>query len=111
MARPRGRSWQPGQSGNPKGRPPGIKEALPRGLMARIWLAAAEANEEQIRQIAVELLTNRRTALAAMELVARLGREIGPGVEGPVQPATIILSGALDPSRVRRKEYRQEERP
>ena len=31
MAKPRGRSFPPGVSGNPRGRPKGIKEALPRG--------------------------------------------------------------------------------
>ena len=73
------RPWRPGQSGNPRGRPPALRLTLREQLL--ILEALSRAADETVRQRAIEAfracITNPRTSLKALELVARLNGELG----------------------------------
>ena len=73
------RPWRPGQSGNPRGRPRGPRFTLSEQHV--ILEALSQAADETVRQRAIEAfracITNPRTILKALELVARLNGELG----------------------------------
>lgn len=103
MGKPRGRGrpFPPGQSGNPKGRPPGIKDRLPRGFVARLVLATLEANEAAACEAFRRMLTNPRQVRDALELAGRLNKEIGAAALDALPTATITVYTNLDPNALR----------
>ena len=72
------RPWRPGQSGNPKGRPRAPK--FTERDRHEIQVAIAGVFDEPTRRAAIQLLraalTTPRTALKALELVARVNGEL-----------------------------------
>lgn len=95
-------SWKPGQSGNPKGRPPGIVETKPRGLMRQLFDDALDANTRQRTvQTLQDVLTDRRRVIDALTLGARLTREIGLGSDEGSARVTIIFKSPLRPEKLR----------
>ena len=73
------RPWRPGQSGNPRGRPRAPRFTLREQHV--ILEALSQAADETVRPRAIEAfracVTNPRTVLKAIELVARLNGELG----------------------------------
>jgi hypothetical protein len=76
------RPWRPGQSGNPRGRRRAPRLTLREQLL--ILEALSRAADETVRQRAIEAfracVTNPRTVLKAIELLARLNGELGTSV-------------------------------
>jgi hypothetical protein len=83
MARPRGRPFPPGVSGNPGGRPPGVKEETARGLIRRLVLEVVQEGEAAVRATIRRLLKDPRTAVQVLELAAKLNGEIGRSADFP----------------------------
>jgi hypothetical protein len=70
-------SFKPGRSGNPAGRRPGSKDAIPR--VRDLVNAVLEDNVEAVREAYRRAATNPKTVLQCLELAAKLNRELGPG--------------------------------
>ena len=88
-------SFKPGRSGNPKGRTPGSKDAIPR--VRELVNAVLEHNVAPIREAYRRAVTSPKTVLACLELAAKLNKEVGPGAiaigsEGADGPVKVILS-------------------
>ena len=88
-------SFKPGRSGNPRGRRPGSKDAIPR--VRELVNAVLENNVEAIREAYRRAVTSSKTVLQGLELAAKLNKEVGPGAiavgaEGPDGPVRVILS-------------------
>ena len=92
-------SFKPGQSGNPKGRPRGIKETVPRGTLRQVWMQASRLEEKNLLRFARAMLTDRKYGLHAQEFAARLMKEIGSDRElaSSMKPTRIIFITNVDP--------------
>jgi hypothetical protein len=82
--------FPPGQSANPKGRPRGAKDVVPK--VRALVNAVLEGNVEAVREAYRKAATSPKTVLQCLELAAKLNREVGPtalpfGLEtdGPVK--------------------------
>ncbi|MGH7310068.1 MAG: DUF5681 domain-containing protein [Candidatus Rokuibacteriota bacterium] len=82
-------TWEPGKSGNPRGRPTGIKEALPRGLVKRLVLETLQESEAEAKASYRRMLGNARTVGQALDLAAKLNKEIGSGAIEDMKPVVI----------------------
>jgi hypothetical protein len=82
-------SFQPGRSGNPAGRPPGRPDLMPK--IRDLMNAVLQGNEEAVKAALLRAATNHRSVLSALELAARLNREVGPNSEGATLPAFVLL--------------------
>jgi uncharacterized protein DUF5681 len=78
--------FPPGQSANPKGRPRGAKDVVPK--VRALVNAVLEGNVEAVREAYRKAATSPKTVLQCLELAAKLNREVGPQalplVENPV---------------------------
>jgi hypothetical protein len=102
MARPRGRPFPPGVSGNPKGRPPGVKEEAARGLVRRLVLEAVQEGQAAVRATLRRMLKDPRTAVHVLELAAKLNGEIGREAEHPTgRRVTINMITNVDFNKLR----------
>jgi hypothetical protein len=99
----RGRPFQPGTSGNPKGRPPGIVEPRPRGTLRRVIdRFIAERNGEELMLEAFHTgIQDRRRALGFLELAGRVNREIGLGSDHGTAVVTIVFQSPLRKEKLR----------
>ena len=73
------RPWRPRQSGNPKGRPraPRLTERDQHVIVAALAMVFDEATQQAAVNGLRAALSNRSTALRAVEFVARLNGELG----------------------------------
>jgi uncharacterized protein DUF5681 len=75
-----------GQSANPKGRPRGSKDVVPK--VRALVNAVLEGNEAAVQEAYRRAVLNPKTVLQCLELAAKLNREVGlqalPLVENPV---------------------------
>ncbi len=100
--RPDGR-FAPGTSGNPGGRPRGARTLAYsiRQLVAEVLHDPDAA--QRAKQTFAENLTVRRTNLAALELAAKLNREIGIGSGDEAPGLVITIKTGLRPERLGRR--------
>jgi hypothetical protein len=61
----KGRPFQVGQIGDPKGRPKGAKDKFPRGFLRRVYEGACQREEQDLRKFAESMLVDRRYGLQA----------------------------------------------
>jgi hypothetical protein len=71
-----------GQSGNPTGRPRGIKEPVSRGLVKNLLLEVIERNEAKVRAALERAATNPKCVLQVLDLTAKLNKEVGHSPDG-----------------------------
>jgi hypothetical protein len=93
-------SFKPGQSGNPKGRPPGIKEALPRGAFKAAYdrvLAKDPQLLDTVIRAGLKGQPKARNAVPFLELGAKLGKEIGGNAAEDSRPVIFHFHTNLNP--------------
>jgi hypothetical protein len=78
----RGRPFQPGDRANPRGRPRGVKETAPRGLIKKLTLGALEGNEQAVRAALEHAATNPKSVVQVLDLAAKLNKEVGHQADG-----------------------------
>ena len=83
-------SFPSGKSGNPKGRPRGAKDVVPK--VRALVNAVLEGNEAAIQEAYRRAVLSPKTVLPCLELAAKLNREVGPSAlplgleaDGPVR--------------------------
>jgi hypothetical protein len=99
------RPWKPGQSGNPSGRPraPRFTERDQYAILTVLAGAFGEGTQRAAIKAMQAVLTNPRTVLKALELLARLNGELDsphrmsrlkrPGTQGDVASGHAKLQG------------------
>jgi len=95
-----GQPFKPGQSGNPKGRPPGIKETLPRGAFKAAYdrvLAKHPELLDTVIRAGLQGQPKARNAVPFLELGAKLGKEIGADAQGDTRPIVFNFHTNLNP--------------
>ena len=94
-------TFKPGQSGNPNGRPSGIKEALPRGAFKAAYdrvLAKDPQLLDTVIRAGLKGQPKARNAVPFLELGAKLGKEIGAGRDAvDTQPVIFHFHTNLNP--------------
>jgi hypothetical protein len=94
-------SFKPGNRANPKGRPPGIKEALPRGAFKAAYdrvLAKDPQLLDTVIRAGLKGQPKARNAVPFLELGAKLGKEIGAGRDAvDTQPVIFHFHTNLNP--------------
>ena len=105
MARKRtGRPFTKGKSGNPRGRPPGIKEPVPRNTVLAAWNAVVGRDRKLVEKvISAGLRLPASKALPFVELGARLNKELGAGIDSGMLPVIINFHSNVDPMKLRRR--------
>jgi hypothetical protein len=78
----RGRPFEKGHKANPRGRPRGVKETVPRGFIKKLTLDVLEGGEQRVRAALERAATNPKTVVQVLDLAAKLNKEIGAGAEG-----------------------------
>jgi hypothetical protein len=73
----RGRPFEKGNNAG-RGRPPGVKDALPRNFVKRLALEVVDANEQAVRDALKRAATNPKTVLQVLDLAAKLNQEMRP---------------------------------
>lgn len=91
-----GRGFRPGKSGNPGGRPKGYKPYAIRQLFAE----ALAAMKPEVLEVLKAALVDAKRHLPALELAARLSKEIGLGSDQQLAGVTIVVVG-VDPQALR----------
>jgi hypothetical protein len=91
--------FKKGESGNPKGRPVGAKDKIPRGTVTAVYQDLLEAynGHTLMRNQALKALRARKAtplALGHMELAAKVLDKVGE--QAPT--VTIILKSNVDPA-------------
>lgn len=93
---PRGQ-FPPGQSGNPGGRPRGLKVFSVRKLFGEAFNAASPKALKTL----IAAFSDDKRHLGALELAARVNKEIGLGSDAQLAGVTIVVQG-IDPQALRR---------
>jgi len=98
-----GRPFAKGKSGNPRGRPPGIKEPVPRNTVLAAWNAVVGRDRKLVEKvISAGLRLPPSKALPFVELGARLNKELGAGIDSGGAPVIINWNSNVDPMKLRR---------
>ncbi len=91
-------SFKPGQSGNPKGRLPGIKETRPRGYLRAAIDTVMAAGPKKLTAAIRRGLEDPRYAHAFAELIGRVGKEIGgSAADGDTRPVVFHFHTNFNP--------------
>jgi hypothetical protein len=90
----------PGAALNPRGRPKGVKELVPRGFVKKLVLGVISSNVEQVAEALRRAAVSPRSVISVLEHAARLNREIGGGAEGAGGATTIVMRTNVDFSRL-----------
>src|SRR5712692_3115783 len=91
-------SFKPGKAGNPKGRPPGIKETRPRGYLRAAIDTVMAADPKKLTAAIRRGLEDPRYAHAFAELIGRVGKEIGgSAADGDTRPVVFHFHTNLNP--------------
>ncbi len=90
-------SFKPGKSGNPKGRPPGIKEARPRGYVKAAIDAVMAADARLLKTAILSGLKDRREARGWAELIAKIGKEVGTDAAHDTKPVVFHFYTNFNP--------------
>jgi hypothetical protein len=91
VRRPNATSFKPGQSGNPKGKPKGAKDRLPRGMMRQLYAAAIEKKHAKVVKLIEGYVVSEKYGLQAHELAGKLFKEIGPADAATAMKPTVII--------------------
>jgi hypothetical protein len=90
-------SFKPGKTGNPKGRPPGIKELRPRGYVKAAIDAVMAADATLLKNAILSGLKDRREARGWAELIAKIGKEVGTDAAHDTKPVVFNFFTNLNP--------------
>jgi hypothetical protein len=93
-------SFKPGDRANPKGRPPGIKETLPRGAFKAAYdrvLAKHPELLDTVIRAGLQGQPKARNAVPFLELGAKLGKEIGADAAHDTRPVVFHFHTNLNP--------------
>jgi hypothetical protein len=85
----RGRPFEEGNKANPRGRPRGVKETMPRGFVKKLAFAVVEGNEQAVRDALKRAATSPKTVLSVLALAAKLNKEIGTADSAASAPTII----------------------
>jgi len=80
-----------GERANPRGRPPGVKELVPRGFVKKLVFGVITGNVEAVAEALRRAAVNPRSVISVLEHAARLNREIGSREEDGRGGATKIV--------------------
>jgi hypothetical protein len=72
----------PGSALNPRGRPPGVKELVPRGFVKKLVFGVITGNVEAVAEALRRAAVNPRSVISVLEHAARLNKEIGGREDG-----------------------------
>jgi hypothetical protein len=87
-----GRRFRRGERANPRGRPPGVKELVPRGFVKKLVFGVITGNVEQVAEALRRAAVNPRSVISVLEHAARLNKEIGGREDGKGRPTIINLN-------------------
>lgn len=85
-------TFKPGKSGNPKGKPKGAKDRMPRGLLKQAIAVVMAGEPKLIEDVIRRNLKDRKKDLQAVELIGKVTKEIGPtDAASALKPTVIII--------------------
>jgi hypothetical protein len=90
-------SFKRGQSGNVKGRPPGIKETRPRGYLRAAIDTVMTADPKKLTTAIRRGLEDPRYAHAFAELIGKVTKEIGGSAAEDTRPVVFHFHTNLNP--------------
>jgi hypothetical protein len=90
-------SFKPGVSGNPKGRPKGIQETRPRGYLRTAIDTVMAADRKKLVDAIRHGLEDKRSAYAFVELIGKVGKEIGGNAAEDARPVIFHFHTNLNP--------------
>jgi hypothetical protein len=96
--KPNATSFKPGDRANPRGRPKGIKETRPRGYLKRAIDEVMAEDPTAVHAVLRRSLQSSKKDLQAVELIGKVGKELGPtDPASAMKPTVIIIRTNVDP--------------
>jgi hypothetical protein len=90
--------WVKGQSGNPGGRPKGLKDDPRKKSLRRLMDRVVSAHENEVEAALLRALKTEERVIPGLDLWGRVRRELGPGAEAPNDRTVLNVAIVLESS-------------